>query len=309
MERVETSDPSQQQAADDTVASIKQSCYRYQGNLTRRYHELERLMVSYENFQTVKENIQKIEEVFGLYEAKHKQLADRTQGPELERLQSEYETAIRNKSELLKRAEEWFEGYEKTQNISKDGDNKSVHSFSSNRSSNCSTSSQKLKEARVKHELANLKMKQVKEKLELEQKQRQFAEDLLLLDAKNELECSELETSFWANEVEMEGEMLDEVHVSNVGPKVKVEDESPSHADRGKEVHSGKVENKIEVNAKKPPQVNTYPLNPNAREWQGAYIPDPWENGGADPFQLCNMLNLLTSIPKPELQKFDWGAH
>ncbi|KAJ8034141.1 hypothetical protein HOLleu_20860 [Holothuria leucospilota] len=177
--------------------------------------------------------------------------------------------------------------------------------FTSNRSSNCSTSSQNLKEARVKHELAKLKVKQVNEKLELEQKQRQFAEDLLLLDAKNELECSELETSFWANEVEMEGEMLDDVHVSNVGPKVKVEDESPSHADRGKEVHSGKVENKIEVNAKKPPQVNTYPLNPNAREWQGAYIPDPRENGGADPFQLCNMLNLLTSIPKPELQTFD----
>ncbi|KAJ8049693.1 hypothetical protein HOLleu_02543 [Holothuria leucospilota] len=262
-------------------------------------------MVSYENYQTVKEKIQKIEEVFGLYEAKHKQLADRTQGPELERLQSEYETAIRNKSELLKRAEEWFKGYEKTQNISKDADNKSVHSFTSNRSSNCSTSSQKLKEARVQHELAKLKMKQVKEKLELEQKQRQFAEDLLLLDAKNELECNELETSFWANEVEMEGGMLDEVHVSNVRPKVEVEDVGPSHADRGKGVQSGKVENKIEVNTQKIPQGNTYPLNPNAREWQGAYVPDPRENGGADPLQLCNMLNLLTSIPKPELQTFD----
>lgn len=47
-------------------------------------------MVSYENYQTVKEIIQKIEEVFGLYEAKHKQLADRTQGPELERLKCDW---------------------------------------------------------------------------------------------------------------------------------------------------------------------------------------------------------------------------
>ncbi|KAJ8044937.1 hypothetical protein HOLleu_07839 [Holothuria leucospilota] len=200
MKRVETCDHSQQQASDDTVASMKQS--------------------------------------------------------QLERLQSEYETAIKNISELLKRDEEWFEGYEKTQNISKDADNKSVHSLTSKRSSNCSTSSQRLKEARVKHELAKLKMKQMKEKLELEQKQRQFAEDLLLLDPKNEFKRSELETSFWANEVEMEVDLLDEVHVSNVRPKVKVEDAGPSHADRGKEVQSGKVENKIEVNTQKPLRIS-----------------------------------------------------
>ena len=212
------------------VATLKSSCFGYIGQLNKKYREIEILLMDYSNAEAVTTKNRRLSEVFELFERKVVEYCEATSESV-----PDFQSAEVNHQEFQTRIQDWLGLVEaekqksgqklKTESESGrhgNGDNgcsvmppggenvnqnraPSVKSHSSRGSSRASgkLSTTRLKEARIKRELAKLRAEQlaaeqklIQEQLATEQKLVHEKDELALLKVKNEYDQANLECTF-----------------------------------------------------------------------------------------------------------------
>ncbi|KAJ8047819.1 hypothetical protein HOLleu_06923 [Holothuria leucospilota] len=200
----------------------------------------------------------------------------------------------------------------------------SVSRHSSMVSRNPSSASFKLKEARAKQELANLKKQQLERRHSLEKEKQEFERRLELMALREEQECADTEAKFWQGEVGLE---LENGGVSDRNRGVAMQGEDRRHTTQPASnwrIHTepaGNLDRAQGTNGRVPQGQ----LDPLAEEWTGYNLhasaggeTGPATTGSFDckgvglgiGTQSPDMLNLMSTIeyvnlPKPELIYFD----
>ena len=293
------------------AGKLKSICYGYMGQLVKKYKEIEVLLLHFENADQVRAKASRLSEVFSLFHEKVKEFHEVSGGGSM----PDFTSAEQNHQEFRCRLQEWFSSADQqnavqgvvsgglgfhgnSQPVLPSTDNVS-HKSSSVTSQASRSSSTRLKEARVKRELAILRAQQ----LETEQKllrektaaeanalheQTLKQEQLQSLKVKHELDQANLECSL------LEGEHSD-IDVNSVlkGPVLK------------KSVNL-KCENAC-----------TVPNVPNAQFSQNPVIVDDHGmtnkqgvqydsmNDSHDMYGLVNAMLLNLNMPKQEIGQFE----
>ncbi|KAJ8035402.1 hypothetical protein HOLleu_22625 [Holothuria leucospilota] len=317
-------------SVDEGIVSLRQSCNGYVGNLTRRYNELERLMLNADNVAEVETKYAQLEEVYQLYVVKFQALKEKLgSGPDVEKAVSEFEARNQNRMEFAQRVTEYqngakskeiLPGKEQTDiplglgDIATGGQGSPACSSVCSRKS--STSSAKLREAKLKQELARLKLIQLERKQTLEKQKVEFAQRMEYLDAQDERERADLEVRMWHEETSGYPSLKEEfvkpqwTSADTTGQVPKNLYASMYNVDHG--THNDPINVKIgEGNVKSEiklplaairndaPEPFSQILNAGNDEANCSKVPE------SDMTRLFQSISLSMNIPKPELISFD----
>ncbi|KAL9958369.1 hypothetical protein ACROYT_G035375 [Oculina patagonica] len=328
-----------------TKKSLKRSRAGYQEYLTKLYDETEVLMLDKANMELVNNKLKVCYAAFANYERAHnaymQALEDRR---EIEKATLEYENRFREKYEFHRRVKAWMEGdqlnaqvvaYDVHPNDSVSQQDPSSSSKSSRRSGSRTSSriSVKIKEAKAEKAVAELRLKQLKKRIELQEKCDSLLRQQELLDAENDIERASLKAQILEAEDDGKGVRIQEEQApSATSSKTKNFEEHSSIAEKKTikppaAIHSS--EDLASVQREKKPAPVSVPLNPAAPEWiekSERKITDPdrdissSEGSFKQLFQQQQQLIQLQqhtfqsmastikqgfALPKPELNKFN----
>ena len=161
--------------------SLRRSRAGYQGFLTKLYREMEFLLLDKRNIELANNKLKVVHAAFIIYERSHTvylEALDDTE--EIQRATSEYESRLNEKFEFFQRVNQWMARCQPSLNVQvplmeddiRPRDSVSHHGTSATKSSQRSSSclSVKIKEVRVEKAVAELRLQQLKKKLELQGK-------------------------------------------------------------------------------------------------------------------------------------------
>ncbi|XP_041484654.1 uncharacterized protein LOC121431209 [Lytechinus variegatus] len=305
-------------------AELKQSCIGYQGNLARRYKELENLLVDNKNIEAVKVKTDQLHNVFQLYEAKFKEyIASINDEPsDTEDALQQFNSAKQNKEEFDERVMTWINAANLSTNpVVPEDDCRSLGSRRSSRSTHSSVSSNvsmRAKEARTRQIIAEQKLKQLAEKKALEEQRKKLDDRLAELDIKNERDNAAIEAEYWTQEAEEEvqretdwmgqdvgrkpnissikgmGFTLPDIEAKNIGIQGVLEDNIPGLSPSS--IYLSK-ERKVRHNEGKGNDVTANDVD--------YFQADPMNINHNAAQQLRDSMMLAINMPKPELVCFD----
>ncbi len=189
-----------------TRQGLKRSRAGYQGYLTKLYNETEVLMSDKENMELVNNKLKVVYEAFANYERAYNAYMQALEDHrEIQKATLEYENLFREKFEFQRRVKAWMEGDQLNAQVvaydvhlndsfSQQGSS-SYYSFSSSSKSSRRSGSRtsfrisvKTKEAKAEKAVAELRLQQLKKRIELKEKCDALLRQQELLDAENDIE-------------------------------------------------------------------------------------------------------------------------
>lgn len=263
---------------EESPASLKRVCNGYTGRLQRQYNQLEVLLTNYSNRAIVAIKYDRLNVLFTAYEEKFNEYYSMLTGTDAETAIGQFENQRSNYEEFQRRITEWTQSAEKkrdttTTQVELPGDNKCVRSSGvSVKSDDSVQSSVRLKDARIKRDLAKLKKDQLREAQKLKRVQQDLELKMDELQVEHDVSIAEAEVRLW--EDGSTGESV------NKDTDVKLSHVSDT------------------LNSK---------LNPNANEWHGGvgHVVDEKINPEMGDSQLLyQTISTMTNMPKPELSYF-----
>ncbi|PIK41945.1 hypothetical protein BSL78_21208 [Apostichopus japonicus] len=266
------SDKSSAKDATDDAATLKRSCSGYVGRLGRHYKELEILLATYSNHEEVNAQNESLKGLFCKYEARFNEYLSTLEGSDVQAASDQFELNQNNYQEFQKRVSEWLDAAVKKADDNagdqqaQQPDDVSVRSSSGSRRSGASvTPSVRLKEAKIKRDLARLRKQQLEEAQRIKRQQLDLEMKLDELQIQHDISKAEVEVQAWEEESA-------EYQIGKP-PQVKVTEQPVSK------------------------------LDPNAKEWTVVNLPRD-VNEGENSQSLLHAVSTLTSMPKPELLTF-----
>ncbi|XP_030828101.1 uncharacterized protein LOC115919169 [Strongylocentrotus purpuratus] len=286
---------SRQKEERDEVTALKRSCQGYVGNLAKQYKELEVMMSSYDNLNAARRKYGQLKGTFLLYQHKYSEYYKRLSKDDKATSKEQFESHESNKAEFDGRMMEWDAEATKRQSPTTELDeagadkvsvrsSASRRSRSSKRSSTSSSSSARLRDAKVRAELARLKKEQLVRAQELKREQLKLDEQLSTMKIDNEITNAEAEARLIEEEIFDEGNSVKDPQVKNEVLDVHV-------SEYNKPVHK-------------------FGLNPNAPVWEECKLNATNDVSCKSNVQDLNMsqmfhaINLAVHLPKPDLSTF-----
>lgn len=283
------------------ITWLRKSCVGYVGRLGRCYKELEVLLADTTNYDLVVKKYEQLKGVFQAYEVKIAEYHEKLSGTEKESAMAQNEVSKKNHAEFIQRITEWMEaakemgGKPGKDSVNVADDNISMRSRSSRRSNASTTSSIRLKEARTRKQLAQLKMKQLAQTQILKIQQLELENKLSQVQLDHDIENAEVEERIWEEEVQVGDQASNASEVD--GPDKVVGNGNTIGIERSEAIDSK--------------------LNPHAPEWGGGWL-GPNDNSfdvsrPTDPKLLYHTISMAMNMPKPELVTFNgdpvefWG--
>ena len=176
--------------------SLKRSRSTQLAQLTKIYKDIERKMISVENIDMVKELYGKLCDRFEQFKSAHLQCLEVcSQAENVDNLEENYESNMKNFMEFKERFSQWIADSEKIPQMERTPDKSCTGSIASSRTSTSSRA--KLCSAKAKRLVAEMKLKNLKVKLELENAQREIESKQRLLDHETQLQEAMIEESVW----------------------------------------------------------------------------------------------------------------
>ncbi|CAG2206251.1 unnamed protein product [Mytilus edulis] len=165
--------------------------------LTKLYNELETKMISRDNMKTVKTLFTKLCDRYEQFKTAHLECLDLCTNSDIfETLEMNFDSSQKNFTEFRERFNEWMREPE----IAKDEEDKNSRVTSVSRTS--SSTQYRLKLARANRLKAEVQVKKMEEKQELERARREIEMKEQMLERKSQLEEAKLEESVWQEEEE-----------------------------------------------------------------------------------------------------------
>eukprot|EP00057_Strongylocentrotus_purpuratus_P002697 XP_003725052.1 PREDICTED: uncharacterized protein LOC100888496 [Strongylocentrotus purpuratus] len=297
----------------DDVTALKQSCRAYSGTLTKKYKELEVLMLDPDNSDVVANKYEQLNSTFDSYTERFNQLREKLTADDADAAVKDFNARQSNKQEFDQRMVEWTRDADvinndadqgrrdvdddddddddndddvKADDVGNDNDErasltsaKSFRSRTSQRSSASSTSTARLREAKLKAELVKNKHEQMKRTNELQLAKIKLEQEIAGVQVEHELKGAELELRLLEDEIENSS-------MYSVGRS-----SAPSVAPR--------VAPSVNENA-------NIGLNPKASAWPGNEVDLPKSNVNVDTKinEVFHAVDLALNMPKPELGTF-----
>ncbi|XP_071834278.1 uncharacterized protein [Apostichopus japonicus] len=271
------------------VTTLKRSCSGYVGLLARYYKELEALLTDPMNYELASKKYAELNKIFESYVTRYNEYASKLEEKEADVASEQFEVNRVNKVEFDKRITEWFQEVQKVPDKDDrptrcDTEVESVRSYRSKGSALSDTSSIRLKEAKAKKALADLKRQQFIKMQKLREQQFQLEQELARAEVENDIASAEAELHIWQEEIRTE---------DGRGEEPKGTEDTGKVGDKPREV--------------KGPCVT---LNPNAPEFinnvETGY--DSMGKGNlsneSNLSQFMQAINLSVHMPKPELEVF-----
>ncbi|XP_072164399.1 uncharacterized protein [Diadema setosum] len=288
--------PQTNDQGDDDVTTLKQSCRAYAGSLTRRFKELESCMLSTDNYEAVVNKAGQLDDTFKSYKERFGEYHARLTGQEAESALEEFQSRRRNKEEFDVRLASWMEkakeSVRETTQLDEGGDDdddnaslqsSATRSSRSSRRSTSTTSSARLRDAKIKAEVAKLKLEQMKRTQELKIAQMKLEQELAAVEVANEMQQAQVEAQLLQEEIE--GNCASEVSASivrsvrNVDVKKELNPNAP--------VRNANDQSNARVNV----DVSPTPVNANVNN---STLPD-----------IFSAVDLAMNMPKSDLTQFD----
>ncbi|CAG2213536.1 unnamed protein product [Mytilus edulis] len=170
--------------------------------LTKLYNELETKMISRDNMKTVKTLFTKLCDRYEQFKTAHLECLDLCTNSDIfETLEMNFDSSQKNFTEFRERFNEWMREPE----IAKDEEDKNSRVTSVSRTS--SSTQYRLKLARANRLKAEVQVKKMEEKQELERARREIEMKEQMLERKSQLEEAKLEESVWQEEEEEDTEV------------------------------------------------------------------------------------------------------
>ncbi|XP_071490096.1 uncharacterized protein [Diadema antillarum] len=164
-------------------------------------------MATFDNKDAVLKKYNQLESVFQLYEGRFREYHSKLVGADAEAALEKFEQSKQNIEEFRGRLKDWKEAGERrgAESVRHD-DNASVRSVTttssrSSRRSSTSSSSSRLREAKVKRELAKLKKVQFERSQRVKLEQLKLGQELARMEIEDELTNAEVEEKLWEEEV------------------------------------------------------------------------------------------------------------
>ena len=175
--------------------------------LTKLYNELERNMSSYENKDSAKSLYSKLSDRFEQFRSAHLQRLDLcTESDAVNNLEQNFDSCQKNFAEFQERYSQWIKKGERPISEENDGS-----SHSSRTTSCASVSSQsRLRSAKAKRLIAELKLEKLSKRQELERAQRELQLQHQLFEQQCEVDEAALEESVWQKAVNEENDKTTE---------------------------------------------------------------------------------------------------
>ncbi|XP_054752108.2 uncharacterized protein LOC129257739 [Lytechinus pictus] len=259
--------------ANEGKPQLMQSCRAYAGSLTKKYKELEVLMLDPENLDKVTGKADQLDGVFIKYTERFGEYHKMLTGEEADKVLEDFDAKRTNKEEFDERLSVWMkEAKEHCRMIAEptkeDDDCMSLRSSGSNQSvrTTSSTTSSRLREARIKAEVAKLKLEQIKETQRLKMEQLKLEQQIANVEAVHGVQEAEIEC------------------------KLLLEDEEGGNYVAG-EVSASKIR-----------------LNPDVPPWTGSIRNDVMMHvppkSNLEVKDIFSVVDLAMNMPKPELDSF-----
>ena len=183
--------------------SLRRSRAGYQGFLTKLYNETEILLLDKRNKELVNNKLEAVHAAFANFERAHiAYLQSLHDMGEIRRATLEFESRLHEKFEFHQRVKEWMASSQPSLNVHvplleddlHPKDSVSHHETSATKNSHRSSSrlSVKIKEAKVEKAIAELRLQQLKKKLELQERCDALLRQHELLDTENDIESATL---------------------------------------------------------------------------------------------------------------------
>lgn len=190
-------------ATSKVKRSLRRSGAGYQGFLTKLYRETELLLLAKRNMELFNNKLKVVHAVFINYERAHtlylESLDDRV---EIQRAAPEYENRLKEKFEFYQRVDQWMASSQPSLDVQvplleddiRPRDSVGHHDTSATKSTRRSSSRLrvKIKEAKVERAVAELRLQQLKKKLELQERCDALLRRQELLDVENDIEVAAL---------------------------------------------------------------------------------------------------------------------
>ena len=192
--------------------SLRRSRAGYQGFLTKLYKEMEFLLLEKQNVELVNNKLKVVHAAFINYERVHAvYLESLDDTEEIQRATSEYESRLKEKFEFFQRVDQWMASSQPSLNVQipsmeddiRPRDSLSHHGTPATKGSQRSSShlSVKIKEAKVEKAVAELRLQQLKKKLELQERCDALLRRQELLDAENDIEAAALKARILEDDI------------------------------------------------------------------------------------------------------------
>ena len=185
--------------------SLRRSRAGYQGFLTKLYKEMEFLLLEKQNVELVNNKLKVVHAAFINY------LESLDDTEEIQRATSEYESRLKEKFEFFQRVDQWMTSSQPSLNVQipsmeddiRPRDSLSHHGTPATKGSQRSSShlSVKIKEAKVEKAVAELRLQQLKKKLELQERCDALLRRQELLDAENDIEAAALKARILEDDI------------------------------------------------------------------------------------------------------------
>ena len=191
--------------------NLRRSRAGYQGFLTKPYKEMF-LLLDKRNIELVNSKLKVVHAAFINFERAHTvYLESLDDTEEIQRATSEYEGRLKEKFEFFQRVDQWMASAQPSLNVQvplmeddiRPKDSASHHGTSATKSSQRTSSrlSVKIKEAKVEKAVAELRLQQLKKKLELQERCDALLRRQELLDAENDIEAAALKARILENDI------------------------------------------------------------------------------------------------------------
>ena len=192
--------------------SLRRSRAGYQGFLTKLYKEMEFLLLHKWNVELVNNKLKVVHAAFINYDRAHAvYLESLDDTEEIQRATLEYESRLKEKFEFFQRVDQWMASSLPSLNVQipsmeddiRPRDSVSHHGTSATKGSQRSSSrlSVKIKEAKVEKAVAELRLQQLKKKLELQERCDALLRRQELLDAENDIEAAALKARILEHDI------------------------------------------------------------------------------------------------------------
>ena len=196
---------------------LKGSCRGYVGRLGRQYKEIEVLLADTRNHEVVIKKFDVLKQLFSAYESKFDEYYSLLEGAAAKEACDKFNTQEANYKEFRRRVEEWTAGIkENSSHLSKLGS-----CVSDGKSTQISASSSKLREAKVKMELARRRKAQLLDIHKMKKRQIELDHELTEMQIENEITNAEVEVKFLEDdEFIVDNASGEELRTSNRGKTI-----------------------------------------------------------------------------------------
>ena len=261
------------------VQKTKNVMAGHQSYISRLYKETEKLMLSYDNKQLILQNKLSLDTAFENYTTSYnnfKKLLKNQQ--DIENASANFERQKQNKEEFNERIAEWLKGCETFIEENEKSESFSVSAKTSLSRTSSRSSARRLKEAKIKKEIAKLKMQQLQDVHKINAEKTRLAQNEESILAHNEYQQAELETRLWQAEV-------DEENKQELDPK------APPWTPQLNELQENNIANEHVVYSNKLQPVKT--------------VKETDTQGEAFSQEITSAVQQAMVLPRPELLNFD----